>query len=65
MRSRSKRPIVVMLSGVVAAVAPEVRDAEIGDAVYGLTDFTRAFLYHKYAGDSCTYRSFNNSSLSH
>jgi NADPH:quinone reductase-like Zn-dependent oxidoreductase len=29
------------VSGVVAAVAPDVRDVEVGDAVYGLTDFFR------------------------
>jgi NADPH:quinone reductase-like Zn-dependent oxidoreductase len=29
------------VSGVVAAVAPDVRDVQVGDAVYGLTDFFR------------------------
>jgi NADPH:quinone reductase-like Zn-dependent oxidoreductase len=29
------------VSGVVAAVAPGVRDVAVGDAVYGLTDFSR------------------------
>ena len=29
------------ISGVVAAVEPDVRDVEVGDAVYGLTDFFR------------------------
>ena len=29
------------VSGVVAAVAPDVRDVAVGDAVYGLTDFFR------------------------
>src|SRR5688500_18906043 len=29
------------VSGVVAAVAPGVRDVAVGDAVYGLTDFFR------------------------
>src|SRR5918998_176057 len=29
------------MSGVVAAVAPGVRDVSVGDAVYGLTDFFR------------------------
>ena len=29
------------VSGVVAAVAPGVRDVGVGDAVYGLTDFSR------------------------
>lgn len=29
------------VSGVVAAVAPDVRDVRLGDAVYGLADFSR------------------------
>src|SRR5262245_18982984 len=29
------------MSGVVAAVAPDVRDVAVGDAVYGVTDFLR------------------------
>jgi len=29
------------VSGIVTAVAPDVRDVAVGDAVYGLTDFSR------------------------
>jgi NADPH:quinone reductase-like Zn-dependent oxidoreductase len=40
---RSRLPLIPSheVSGVVAAVAPDVRDVEVGDAVYGLTDFFR------------------------
>jgi NADPH:quinone reductase-like Zn-dependent oxidoreductase len=40
---RSRVPFIPSheVSGVVAAVAPDVRDLEAGDAVYGLTDFFR------------------------
>jgi NADPH:quinone reductase-like Zn-dependent oxidoreductase len=40
---RSRLPLIPSheVSGVVTAVAPEVRDLEVGDAVYGLTDFFR------------------------
>ena len=40
---RSRLPTIPSheVSGVVAAVAPDVRDVEVGDAVYGLTDFFR------------------------
>src|SRR5687767_10008093 len=40
---RSRLPTIPSheVSGVVAAVAPDVRDVEVGDAVYGLTDFSR------------------------
>ena len=40
---RSRFPLIPSheVSGVVAAVAPDVRDPEVGDAVYGLTDFFR------------------------
>jgi NADPH:quinone reductase-like Zn-dependent oxidoreductase len=40
---RSRFPFIPSheVSGVVAAVAPDVRDVEIGEAVYGLTDFFR------------------------
>src|SRR5262249_6038758 len=40
---RSRLPKVPSheVSGVVAAVAPDVRDVGVGDAVYGLTDFLR------------------------
>src|SRR3954471_11357628 len=37
------------VSGVVAAVAPDVRDVEVGDAVYGLTDFLRDGCAAEYA----------------
>jgi NADPH:quinone reductase-like Zn-dependent oxidoreductase len=40
---RSRVPFIPSheVSGVVSAVAPDVRDVEVGDAVYGLTDFFR------------------------
>jgi NADPH:quinone reductase-like Zn-dependent oxidoreductase len=40
---RSRIPFIPSheVSGVVAAVAPDVRDVQVGDAVYGLTDFFR------------------------
>lgn len=40
---RSRLPTIPSheVSGVVAAVAPGVRDVEVGDAVYALTDFFR------------------------
>jgi NADPH:quinone reductase-like Zn-dependent oxidoreductase len=40
---RSRLPMIPSheVSGVVAAVAPDVRGVEVGDAVYGLTDFLR------------------------
>jgi NADPH:quinone reductase-like Zn-dependent oxidoreductase len=40
---RSRIPFIPSheVSGVVADAAPDVRDVEIGDAVYGLTDFFR------------------------
>jgi NADPH:quinone reductase-like Zn-dependent oxidoreductase len=40
---RSRLPFIPSheVSGVVAAVAPDVRDLQVGDAVYGLTDFFR------------------------
>ncbi len=40
---RSRLPLIPSheVSGVVAAVAPDVRDVAVGDAVYGLTDFFR------------------------
>ncbi len=40
---RSRLPFIPSheVSGVVAAVAPDVRDVEVGDAVFGLTDFFR------------------------
>ena len=40
---RSRLPFIPSheVSGVVADVAPDVRDVEVGDAVYGLTDFFR------------------------
>src|SRR5262245_58886867 len=40
---RSRLPLIPSheVSGVVAAVAPDVRDVEIGEAVYALTDFFR------------------------
>jgi NADPH:quinone reductase-like Zn-dependent oxidoreductase len=40
---RSRLPFIPSheVSGVVADVAPHVRDVEVGDAVYGLTDFFR------------------------
>jgi NADPH:quinone reductase-like Zn-dependent oxidoreductase len=40
---RSRLPLIPSheVSGVVAAVAPDVRDVKVGDAVYGLTDFFR------------------------
>ena len=40
---RSRLPAIPSheVSGVVAAVAPDVRDVKPGDAVYGLTDFFR------------------------
>ena len=40
---RSRFPLIPSheVSGVVAAVAPDVRDVEVGDAVYALTDFFR------------------------
>src|SRR3954469_20487202 len=40
---RSRLPMIPSheVSGVVAAVAPGVRDVAVGDAVYGLTDFFR------------------------
>jgi NADPH:quinone reductase-like Zn-dependent oxidoreductase/catechol 2,3-dioxygenase-like lactoylglutathione lyase family enzyme len=40
---RSRLPSIPSheVSGVVAAVAPDVRDVAVGDAVYGLTDFFR------------------------
>jgi NADPH:quinone reductase-like Zn-dependent oxidoreductase len=38
---RSRLPTIPSheMSGVVAAVAPDVRDVEVGEAVYGMTDF--------------------------
>jgi NADPH:quinone reductase-like Zn-dependent oxidoreductase len=40
---RSRLPFIPSheVSGVVADVAPDARDVEVGDAVYGLTDFFR------------------------
>jgi len=40
---RSRLPLIPSheVSGVVAAVAPDVRDVQVGNAVYGLTDFSR------------------------
>jgi NADPH:quinone reductase-like Zn-dependent oxidoreductase len=40
---RSRIPFIPSheVSGIVAALAPDVRDVEVGDAVYGLTDFFR------------------------
>jgi NADPH:quinone reductase-like Zn-dependent oxidoreductase len=40
---RSRIPFIPSheVSGVVAALAPDVRDVEVGDAVYALTDFFR------------------------
>ncbi len=40
---RSRLPLVPSheVSGVVAAVAPDARDVQVGDAVYGLADFFR------------------------
>ena len=40
---RSRLPLIPSheVSGVVVAVAPDVRDVEVGGAVYGLTDFFR------------------------
>src|SRR4030095_4348675 len=40
---RSRLPLIPSheVSGVVADVSPDVRDVEVGDAVYGLTDFFR------------------------
>jgi NADPH:quinone reductase-like Zn-dependent oxidoreductase len=40
---RSRLPFIPSheVSGVVADIAPDVRDVEVGDAVYGLTDFFR------------------------
>jgi NADPH:quinone reductase-like Zn-dependent oxidoreductase len=40
---RSRFPVIPSheISGVVAAVAPDVRDAAVGDAVYAMTDFFR------------------------
>jgi NADPH:quinone reductase-like Zn-dependent oxidoreductase len=40
---RSRLPLIPSheVSGVVADVAPDVRDVEVGDAVYGLTDVFR------------------------
>ena len=40
---RSRLPFIPSheVSGVVAAVTPDVRDVAVGDAVYGLTDFFR------------------------
>jgi NADPH:quinone reductase-like Zn-dependent oxidoreductase len=40
---RSRLPLIPSheVSGVVAAVAPDVHDVEVGDAVYALTDFFR------------------------
>lgn len=40
-RSRLPKIPCHEVSGVVAALAPDVRDVEVGDAVYGLTDFFR------------------------
>jgi NADPH:quinone reductase-like Zn-dependent oxidoreductase len=40
---RSRIPFIPSheISGVIAAVAPDVRDVKVGDAVYGLIDFFR------------------------
>ena len=40
-RSRLPKTLSHEVSGVVAAVAPDVRDVTVGDAVYGLVDFSR------------------------
>ena len=40
-RSRLPKILSHEVSGVVAAVAPDVRDVKVGDAVYALTDFFR------------------------